>query len=101
MSPFFGTNQKYDYSAGVIKINIIIPDILTIQHHRGCPTTAEQWVLGMVDTSQSPALGIIELVPSHDAATLLPINQQHVRPGTVIWSDEWQHNIGGCSNWHQ
>ena len=73
------------YSAGVD----IIPDIITIQHHRGRPTTAEQWVFGLVDTSQSPALGIMELVPSRDAATLLPIIQQHVRPGTVIWSDEW------------
>ena len=46
-------------------------------------------MFGMVDTSQSPALGIMELVPSHDAATPLPIIEQHVRPGTVIRSDEW------------
>ena len=43
----------------------------------------------MVDTSVSPALGVMELVASHDAATLLPIIQRHVRPGTIVWSDMW------------
>ena len=62
---------------------------VTTQHHRGRPTTVEQWVFGMVDTSQSPALGVMVMVPCRNAATLLPIIQQHVRPGTVVRSDEW------------
>ena len=40
----------------------------------------------MVDVSATPALRI---VPQRNAATLLPIIQQHVRPGTIIHSDEW------------
>ena len=43
----------------------------------------EIWVLGMVDVSQSPALGYGGCA-SEDAATLLPIIQQHVAPGTVV-----------------
>ena len=43
----------------------------------------------MVDTNMSPALGVMELVASHDAATLLPIIQRHVRPGIIVWSDTW------------
>ena len=43
----------------------------------------------MVDTSQVPALGYMEIVDQRDAATLLPIIRDHVLPGTTIWSDMW------------
>ena len=48
------------------------------------------WVFGLVDTSHSPALGYMEIVQTRDAATLLPIIQQHVAPGTIIHSDQWR-----------
>ena len=58
-------------------------------NHRGCPTAQEKWVFGLVDTSVQPALGIMMLVNSRSAATLFPLIQQHVCPGTTVWSDEW------------
>ena len=53
----------------------------------------EQWVF---DTSQTPAVGYMELVPQRDAITLLPIIQHHVLPGTTVWSDQQAayNNVG-------
>ena len=48
------------------------------------------WVFGLVDTSHTPALGYMEVVQSRDAATLLPIIQAHVAPGTVVHTDQWR-----------
>ena len=35
-------------------------------------------------------LGYMELVQKRDAATLLPIMQRHVAPGSVVHSDQWR-----------
>ena len=43
----------------------------------------------MVDISHTPALGYMEIVAQRDAATLLPIINAHIAPGTEVWSDEW------------
>ena len=47
----------------------------------------ERWVFGGIcpDTQE----GFLIFVPSRDAATLLPIIQQHVRPGSIIHTDGW------------
>ena len=60
-----------------------------MQNHRGRPPTQHIWVFGLCDTSHTPGRGYMEIVQRRDAATLLPIIQAHVAPGTVIHSDEW------------
>ena len=47
------------------------------------------WVFGLFDTSHTQALGYMEVVAQRDAATLLPIIQAHLAPGTIIHSDQW------------
>ena len=44
----------------------------------------------MVDTSESPGLGYMEIVAARDAATLLPIIHAHTAPSTTIHSDQWR-----------
>ena len=43
----------------------------------------------MVDTSRTPALGLLRMVPNRTRTTLLPIIQAHTRPGTIIHSDDY------------
>lgn len=43
----------------------------------------------MVDTSRTPALGMLRMVPNRRRITLLPIIQAHTRPGTIIHSDDY------------
>ena len=45
----------------------------------------------MVDTTKTPALGHMEIVPNRACATLLPIIQAHTLPGTIIHSDDSPH----------
>ena len=65
------------------------------KYHRGPAPHSEQWVFDLVDTSCSPSLGHMELLPRQDAQTSLPIIQAHTHPGTIIYSDQWQDNAVG------
>lgn len=54
----------------------------------------------MVDISHNPALGYMQIVSRRDAATLLPIINSHIAPGTTVWSDQWAayNNVASLSN---
>jgi hypothetical protein len=43
----------------------------------------------MCDTSQTPALGVMTIVPDQTAVTILPILQRHLWNGTTVRSDQW------------
>ena len=46
------------------------------------------WVFGLVDTSYTPSLSYMQIVPRRDSATLFPIVQNHIHPGTIIHTDQ-------------
>ena len=45
------------------------------------------WVFGGMERTAGECYSVE--VKHRDAATLLPIIQQHVRPGSIAYSDEW------------
>ena len=73
-----------------IRIHFLITKSYLFKHHCGRATSHEIWVFGMVDASQKPALGYMQIVQARNAATLLPIIARTVQPGTTIWSDKWR-----------
>jgi hypothetical protein len=57
------------------------------KYHRGRYRDG-QWVFGGIDVDD-PTKCFLVSVPNRERATLEPIIQQYVLPGTMIWSDEW------------
>ena len=53
----------------------------------------EVWVFGMAEVDPSSAhlsaLGCMQIAARRNTATLLPIIQRTVLPGTTVWSDQW------------
>ena len=50
----------------------------------------EQWVFGGVEVGTPQRRGFLVPVDRRDAATLLPVLQQYVLPGTTVVSDCWR-----------
>ena len=62
---------------------------LTFQYQRGRRPRGERWVLGLFDTQYVPARPYLQLVRRRNAATLLPIIQRKVQPGSLVYTDQW------------
>ncbi|CAC5422634.1 unnamed protein product [Mytilus coruscus] len=62
------------------------------KHNRGrrAKKEGELWVFGLADTSFKPAITYMELVPKRNKETLLPIIQRIVKPGSIVYSDQWR-----------
>lgn len=60
-----------------------------LKYQRGRRPRGERWVLGLFDTQYQPARPYLQLVRRRNAATLLPIIQRKVQPGSVVHTDEW------------
>ena len=60
-----------------------------LQGNRGRRARRDNWVFGVVSTAYSPARGYFEVVDRRDRATLMPILQRVLLPGTEVHSDDW------------
>ena len=79
----------------LLLLSIIIEiKILILSHGSGICTLSdapprERWVFGLFDTQFTPARPYLQLVRRRNAATLLPIIQAKVQPGSLVYSDQW------------
>ena len=89
MSLNFGTSQRYIHS-NLLNIHFKLNKSFVYSARPWQRTSPRYVVLGLVDTSHTPALGYMEVDQSRDAVTLLPIIQAHEAPGTVVYTDQWR-----------
>ncbi|KAF0986215.1 hypothetical protein HZS_3964 [Henneguya salminicola] len=78
---YFGCLRKLDMI--LTTLGFVMP-----KYHRGRATQNEAWILGIVGTSFTPAKGYMQVVRNWSAASLLPIINSHVLPGSIVRTDE-------------
>ena len=59
------------------------------QNNRGRRAERDVWVFGLVTTEYTPCRGYFKVVKRRDAATLHPIIERCIRPGTEMHTDDW------------
>ena len=73
--------------AGSPSIFSIISNVL--QYNRGRRPARQTWVFGIITTEYSPARGYFTVVDRRDAATLCPIIEHCLLPGSEVHTDDW------------
>lgn len=87
--------ENHPASLGGLDPITLVPKVVEIdesnfikrKYHRG-RLLPEQWVFGAVERGNTSNM-YLECVASRDAATLLPIIEDKIEPGTIIVSDMW------------
>lgn len=59
-----------------------------VKSHRGRGPIHPAWCLCIVDTSTQPATGFATMIADRTSATIIPIIERVVRPGSIIHTDE-------------
>ena len=69
--------------------NNVLTVFFFLQYNRGRRAARDSWVFGIVSCDYRPSRGYFQVVQRRDAATLLPIINRCVLPGTEVHSDDW------------
>ena len=83
------TIPPFGHIALTRKKNTWVTFPITLQYNRRRRAARDSWMFGIVSCENSPARGYFQVVDRRDAATLLPIIQRCVLPGTEVHSDDW------------
>ncbi|XP_048588792.1 uncharacterized protein LOC116604693 isoform X2 [Nematostella vectensis] len=59
------------------------------KYNRGRRPADANWVFGVLSTEHFPSRGYFRVVQRRDAATLLPIIEQALLPGSTVHTDDW------------
>ncbi|KAK3746333.1 hypothetical protein QZH41_012485 [Actinostola sp. cb2023] len=62
-------------------------DVILLYNRGRRPRDA--WVFGVISTEYQPARGYYQVVNGRDRATLLPILELCLNPGSIVHSDDW------------
>lgn len=74
---------------GIVLNTCLQGDLFLSQNNRGRRAERDVWVFGIVTTEYTPCRGYFQVVKHRDAATLHPIIEKCIRPGTEVHTDDW------------